>query len=78
MGERWGDYIAYVLTKNNVVASWLVDELSGIQNFSNDSNYPCNLSHLGKVVNINGKTDRLHDVDNFDEHNIGEIWGLQY
>jgi len=74
MGEGWSDYIACVLTKSDVVASWLVNDPTGIRNFPYDSKYPCNFSHLGTVVNINGVEMDFRDGETYDEHNIGEIW----
>jgi extracellular elastinolytic metalloproteinase len=74
MGEGWSDYIACILTKSNVVASWVVNNPNGIRNFPYDSNYPCDFSHLGMIVNINGSQVDFRDGETYDEHNIGEIW----
>ena len=79
MGEGWSDYIACVLTKKNVVGSWVVDDPAGIRNFPYDSDYPLHFGHLGQLVTKKGITVDLRPSDpitrrRFEEHNIGEIW----
>ena len=61
MGEGWGDYVACVVNRTEVVGAWVVDKPGGIRGFPYDAAFPDDSGDLGR-----GRYTRVHA--------IGEVW----
>jgi extracellular elastinolytic metalloproteinase len=61
MGEGWGDYLACVIIRTEVIGAWVVDRPGGIRGFPYDAEFPDDFGDLGS-----GRYTRVHA--------IGEIW----
>jgi extracellular elastinolytic metalloproteinase len=61
MGEGWGDYVACVINRTEVVGAWVVGNPGGIRGFPYDAAFPDSFGDLGS-----GRYTRVHA--------IGEIW----